>query len=129
MARIYEEGSHQAALFEWATYVKVTEGGVLRDYMYAIPNGSKRPSVQAAILKRQGLTAGYPDLCLAIPRKSYHGMYLELKRAAYYRITKEQHVVIDRLNRVGYCARVSNTIDKSIEMIEEYLDVHPSKRA
>lgn len=121
MTRIYEEGSHQAAVFEWASYIKVPEGGVLRDYMYAILNGAKRTPVQAAILKRQGLTAGYPDLCLAIPRKAYHGMYLELKRAAYYRITKEQHVVIDRLNRVGYCARVSNTIDKSIEMIEEYL--------
>lgn len=122
MTRIYEEGSHQAAIFEWAAYIKVPEGGVLRDYMYAIPNGAKRTPAQAAILKLQGLTAGYPDLCLAIPRKSYHGMYLELKREKHYRITKEQHPVIDRLNSVGYYARVSNTIDKSIEMIEEYLN-------
>lgn len=121
MTRNYEEGSHQAALLEWATYVKVAEGGVLRDYMYAIPNGAKRTSAQAAILKCQGLTSGYPDLCLVIPRKAYHGMYLELKRTTQYRVTKEQNIVIDRLNRVGYCARVSNTIDKSIEMIEEYL--------
>lgn len=117
----YEEGSHQAALFEWATYIKVTEGGALRDYMSASMSGAKRTSVQGAILKRQGLQKGWPDVCLAIPRKAYHGMYLELKRATQYRVTKEQHTVIDRLNRVGYCARVSNTIDRSIEMIEEYL--------
>lgn len=121
MSRVYEEGSHQTALFEWAAYIKVAEGGVLRDYMYAIPNGAKRTPAQGAVMKRQGLTSGYPDLCLAIPRKSYHGMYLELKRATQYRVTKEQNIVIDRLNRVGYCARVSNTIDRSIEMIEEYL--------
>lgn len=121
MTRIYEEGGHQAALFEWAAYVKVAEGGVLRDYMYAIPNGGKRTIAQAAVMKRQGLSAGWPDLCLAIVRGRYHGMYLELKRATEYRVTKEQNIVIDRLNKVGYCARVSNTIDRSIEMIEEYL--------
>lgn len=121
MKRRYEEGSHQAALFDWAAYVKVPEGGMLKDYIFAIPNGGKIGVIKGAILKRQGVLAGVPDICLSLPRKAYHGMFLELKREAYFRITKEQHVVIDRLNKVGYCARVSNTIDKTIEMIEEYL--------
>lgn len=121
MKRRYEEASHQIALFDWANLKKVPEGGFLRDYMYAIPNGAKRTPAQGSILKRQGLSAGWPDLCIALPRGRYHGMYLELKRVSRYSVTKEQKVVIDRLNRIGYCARVSNTIDKSIEMIEEYL--------
>jgi hypothetical protein len=121
MTRKYEEGSHQAALFEWANLIKVPEGGVLKDYLFAIPNGAKRTVRQGVMLKRQGLKAGMPDVCLSLPRKAYHGMFLELKRESSYRIKKEQHTVIDRLNRVGYCARVSNTIDKSIEMIKEYL--------
>lgn len=119
--RLYEEGKHQAAVFEWAAYRKVPEGGVLRDYMFAIPNGAKRSVVQAVILKRQGLQAGIPDVCISLARKTYHGMFLELKRASNYRLTPEQSVVIERLNKVGYFARVSTTIDKTIEMIEEYL--------
>ncbi len=121
LKRHYEEGGHQAALFEWANLIKVSEGGVLRDYMWGSMNGAKRSFSAAGIAKIQGNTKGVPDVSICLPRRNYHGMFLELKREAYYKITAEQHVIIDRLNKVGYCARVSNTIDKSIEMIEEYL--------
>lgn len=121
MTRKYEEGGHQAAIFEWATLIPVPEGGKLREYMWANAYEANRGVIGGARMQKRGLSSGIPDITICLPRKKYHGMYLELKRSTEYKITAAQHTVIDRLNRVGYCARVSSTIDRSIEMIEEYL--------
>lgn len=71
------EADEQEALFRWA-------GCLMNKYpelnmLYHIPNGGSRNKREAANLKRQGVRAGVPDLCLPVARAGFHGMYIELK--------------------------------------------------
>ena len=40
-------------------------------------------------MKRQGVKAGVPDICLPVARNGYHGLYIELK-AGKNKATKNQ---------------------------------------
>ena len=40
--------------------------------IYHVPNGGSRNTLEAANLKRQGVKAGVPDLCLPVPK---NGLY------------------------------------------------------
>lgn len=58
--RLDDESGHQEALFSWAAY----RTGLMPElqYMYHVPNGGKRDKATAAVLKRQGVKAGVPDI-------------------------------------------------------------------
>ena len=60
--RLDDESGHQEALFSWAAY----RTGLMPElqYMYHVPNGGKRDKATAAVLKRQGVKAGVPDIML-----------------------------------------------------------------
>jgi len=80
--------------------------------IHAIPNAGKRNRAARGRLKAEGMTAGVPDLCLPVPRRPYHGMYIELKRLPYTspktgnlvrpRPSKEQKRYIAALQAQGY---------------------------
>jgi hypothetical protein len=44
------------------------------------PNGGARNAQEGAKFKRMGVKPGVPDIVLPMPRKSYHGLVIELKR-------------------------------------------------
>ena len=52
----------------------------LKVLYYAIPNGGQRYKKTAFDLKKEGVKAGAPDLCICEPNKHYHGLYIEMKR-------------------------------------------------
>lgn len=85
--RLDDESGHQEALFSWAAY----RTGLMPElqYMYHVPNGGKRDKATAAVLKRQGVKAGVPDIMLPAARAGYHGLYIELK-AGENTTTKKQ---------------------------------------
>ncbi len=64
--RLDDESGHQEALFSWAAY----RTGLMPElqYMYHVPNGGKRDKATAAVLKRQGVKAGVPDIMLPAAR-------------------------------------------------------------
>ena len=72
-----KEAIEQEALFRWVAYYRGYCPDV--DLLYHIPNGGRRDAKEAAHLKRQGVRAGVPDLCLPVPRGGFHGLYIELK--------------------------------------------------
>lgn len=73
------EHAHQCALFCWAqqNHEKYPE---LEKGFFSIPNGGERSKSQAGRLKAEGVKSGISDTFLAIPRRGYHGFFLELKR-------------------------------------------------
>lgn len=87
---------------------------------YAIPNG-RNSSREGARYRRMGARAGIPDLCVPYARKSYHGLYIELKRVAGGHVSAEQREWIDFLNTQGYFATVAKGCDHAIQIIEDYL--------
>ncbi len=88
--------------------------------LFKISNEGWRSPALGAIMKREGLRAGAPDLMLAIPRRGLAGMFIELK-GKDGRVSPEQRKFIMAANTQGYRALVCYCYEDAIEAIEEYL--------
>ena len=114
------EGNEQIALFHWAAFIRGTLPEV--DLLYHIPNGGSRHKLEAANLKRQGVKAGVPNLCLPVARGKYHGLYIEMK-AGRNKPTALQAEWLVLLRRQGYVAEVCHGWQKAAKIIEKYLNL------
>ena len=117
--RLDDESGHQEALFSWAAYR--TEIMPELQYMYHVPNGGKRDKATAAVLKRQGVKAGVPDIMLPAARAGYHGLYIELKRQRGGRTSDHQSEWLDALSAQGYKAALCYGWEQAAGTIIEYL--------
>ena len=66
------------------------------------------------------MTPGVPDIFIAVPRREYHGMFLELK-SLKGRASKEQLEMLTRLSNEGYFTAICNSLEEAIEYISYYL--------
>lgn len=116
------ESQEQQAIMQWAGLAqgKYPELALL----HHIPNGGKRDKVTAAILRREGVKPGVPDLCLPVPRGGYHGLYLELKAGSNVP-TGNQLWWIEKLSEQGYWAGWCVGADEAIHKIKKYLEEQP----
>ena len=110
----------QAALIDWWAFA--CKRFKLPEYaLFAIPNGGARHKAVAAKLRREGVRAGIPDLCLAVPKPGIaHALYLEMKRKPN-KATREQEKVMLYLRSRGYHAYVCYSTGEAIQIIEGYL--------
>jgi len=116
------EANEQTALFRWAELVSKTDKeryGVL-SLLFAIPNGGKRDPKEAANLKRQGVKAGVPDICLPVSRGGHNALFIELK-AGKNNPTPQQHRWLTSLEDYGNKAVVAYGWIEAKEIIEKYL--------
>jgi hypothetical protein len=116
--RTDDESGQQEALFVWAAYN--TQRMPELEYMHHIPNGGKRDAKTAVALKRQGVKAGVPDICLPAPRGEYHGLYIELK-AGKNKTTEKQSRWLEYLHDHGYYTAICYGWELAAELIERYL--------
>lgn len=115
----HEEEAMQAACVRWYRYQYANYARLL----FAIPNGGTRNILEASRLKLQGVTAGIPDLMLAIPSGrggNYHGLFIELKTEKG-RLTDNQAAMLQYLSGMGYKTAVIRSITEFIKLITEYL--------
>lgn len=114
------EAEEQKALFRWAELQKGKYPEL--DMMFAIPNGGSRHMLEAVNLKKQGVKRGVPDICLPVPKGTYHGLYIELKRSiGNSRVSKEQNYWIEKLLDQGYDVQVCYGWDDAKSRIMDYL--------
>lgn len=90
------------------------------DALYAIPNGGDRDTRVAAALKREGVKAGMPDLCLPVPRHGYGALYIELKVDGG-RVQPRQVEIHSMLEVHGNLVVVAWGADEAIAALEDYL--------
>lgn len=88
LAKSGSEHGEQAALVCWAKSLKNQHPEL--DLLFAIPNGGDRDRITAGKLKAEGVKAGVFDLMLPVPRKGYHGLWIEMKRVNGGVVSKEQ---------------------------------------
>lgn len=90
------------------------------DLVFAIPNGGKRDAKTAMILKNMGVRPGVPDVMIAVPRKKYHGLFVELKKVGG-RTSGDQERVISALRTQGFMVVVCEGLEAAWEAVMEYL--------
>ena len=114
------EDIEQETLMQWTVYAM----GMYPELklLYHVPNGGKRNTAEAAHLKRQGVKAGVPDLCLPVPRGSYHGLYVEMK-AKSNQPTEAQIQWLESLSAQGYKTAVCWGFEAAQRVIESYLQL------
>lgn len=105
----------QVQLFAWAENLPELE------LMHAIPNGGKRDIRTAIKLKAEGVKPGVPDIFLPLPLGGKHGLYIELKRRKYGRVTEEQAAWLEALMRQGYACAVCHGWEMARDVIIDYL--------
>lgn len=98
--------------------------------LYAIPNGAKlmfavdskgnRYSPEAVKLKKEGLLEGMLDMGLAVMRKGFGGLFIEMK-VGYRKLSPQQLEMIFELTAAGYLCIVCWTFDEFKKAVEGYL--------
>lgn len=110
------EAQEQTMIFNWAKYNPELK------WLFAIPNGGNRSIIEATHLKYQGVKKGVSDMCLALPKGKYHGLFIELK-AGKNKPSAEQKEFISYANDQGYLAKVCYGHEEAINLIEKYLNL------
>lgn len=114
------ESVEQEGVFKWANFMSGKYPEI--ELLYHIPNGGSRNKIEAANLKRQGVKAGVPDLCLPVARGKWHGLYIEMK-AGDNKTTEKQDMWLAALRNQGYAAEVCYGWEETAEVITKYLEL------
>lgn len=110
------EHDQQALLINWYRLQYPTH------LIFAVPNMGKRDYALAAYLKAEGLTAGIPDIVIPMPRKTYHGLFIELKKPGGRKPSDNQQYWLEALTAQGYLATVCYGFEPAKNVIREYFD-------
>lgn len=110
------EKQEHMALLQWAKLKPQ-----IRDLLIHIPNEYDGGVVGGRNRKLMGVKRGVSDLLLPVPTKSYHGLWIELKRQERSSVTPEQQWWVDKMNELGYLAKICYGFDDARKTIENYL--------
>ncbi len=117
------ENQEQRSLVNWLIYHPI-----VRDYFCKNNNEGKRSDIQGRNLKLMGLRPGVSDLLIYYPTRSYHGLFLEVKRDKKYtpseRVTETwiaQEKFLDAVKKVGYAGEFCYGWVDGKKIIENYL--------
>jgi hypothetical protein len=117
---------HQIAVafMHWWTYYARSKK-IDETLLFHIPNGGLRNRATAGKLKAEGVRAGVSDYLLAMPRGTYHGLFLELKKGGpgieKGRATKEQLDFGEKVKAQGFAFTVACGTDEAVEKLLAYL--------
>lgn len=112
-----DEHDLQKIFFQWLTKFLIND-----PYLYlchAIPNGGTRDKITAGRLKAEGVKAGMPDVFLPIPKKFFHGLYIEFKTKTN-KPSEDQRIVMLMLEKQGYKVVCVNTLEDAINEYSYY---------
>lgn len=118
--RSNEESRSQQFLIKW-WQMQCRTFNVPELALAAIPNGGGRSGpVAGAILKREGLRKGFPDLMILAKRGIYGALFLEMKTRDGV-LSPEQESYRDILTKQGYKVVVCRSTMEAINQITAYL--------
>ena len=106
---------------EQVTFVHWLKWAHPKVLFFAIPNGGYRNKITASKLKKEGVTAGVPDLFIAEPRFDISGLFIEMKTNKGV-VSKSQKEIMTKLKCKGYCCKVAYGFDEARQITEAYLN-------
>lgn len=89
--------------------------------LFSIPNEGKRALSTASRMKAEGLLAGAADLFLALPKKTHHGLFIEMKRHNTFQTDKQKKFQYD-VTKLGYLYYICKSFDEFQRLIESYIN-------
>lgn len=90
---------------------------------FAVPNGGHRHKAVATKMKAEGVKPGVPDIFLPVARKSFHGLFIEMKSKRKGASTSQaQDACIEALRGQGYAVVVAHGWEKAAEALMGYLE-------
>lgn len=112
------ESQIQQDLITWfyRQYPRFAEKG----YLFHIPNEGQRSGRNGARLVKEGVVRGVADLCLAIPRKGYGVLWIEMKKKGG-RLSPEQKSWGMHQTEIGNKYAVCYSLEEGIDEINSYL--------
>lgn len=121
------EHAAQTALFGWAAMPDVQIKYPELQWMFAIPNGGLRDKITASNLKAEGVKEGVSDIFLPVPRGSWAGLFIEMKRPKSARgragVTKSsQEKFIEAMVALGYGGYIAKSFEEARDVIIAYLE-------
>lgn len=115
-ARNYKEAKDIEAFFEWFHY---QHPGILA---YKNQNEGKR---DPRFVKSGGIVSGIPDIFIARPIGSKHGMYIEMKPSdGSGKISDAQIQIINHLQKENYVAVICVGWEAAMNLTIDYLNGH-----
>jgi hypothetical protein len=93
---------------------------LIRNTLFAIPNGGVRNIGTAIKLKKEGVMPGVSDLFLMVPKGLKHGLFVEMK-AEKGKIQENQAEFMKLADQMGYGAVVCYGFLEAKEAIQNYL--------
>ena len=113
------ESQIQQACINWfkAQYPRLWEDGVL----FHIANEGVRRGGAGSRAKREGVVRGVADLCLAMPRKGYGALYIEMKKPGCYQ-RPDQKTWQKNIEKHGNKYVVIKSVESFMRLIQEYLN-------
>lgn len=115
------ESAHQAQVVEWSKWAYKTGKYPMLNMLHCSLNGVKLSGTQAKIAKGQGMLSGVPDLFLPVPKKGFHGLFIEMK-SEKGRLTDNQHWFLTNAESLGYKTAVCYSAKEAISAIQAYYD-------
>jgi len=113
------EKDHQKAVIQW---MNLAYPALI---FFHVPNEGKFPVQYRVQLKKMGLLAGVPDLFIAksshFDGRTYHGLFVEMKRNNKCKITSKQKEVMEKLELHNYRCEVGYGMDDAMKKIRYYL--------
>lgn len=106
------------AFCDWASCYPVIGQNLVH-----VPNEAVNNKILGRKLKRMGVKAGFPDYFLFVPRGTFHGLAIEMKRITEKgkKLRPEQQKWLERLSDMGYCTDVCYGCSDAIQTVERYL--------
>jgi len=84
-------------------------------FIFAVPNGGNRNKIEASRLKKEGVTAGVPDL-IALGMSKV--CFIEMKRQKGGRLSKIQKDTIPKIEQLGFDVLVCYGFKDAVEKFE-----------
>jgi VRR-NUC domain len=108
------EHQHQSNYFRWVAHAYPDK------LVFAIPNGGNRSAITGALLKKEGVKAGIPDIMVTSANGQWHGLFIEMKTETG-RVSMNQQRIIDQLESEGYKVEVCRGWAEAMQKTNEYL--------
>lgn len=113
------EAQEQAAVIKfWEMYTRYLN--IDSRLLVHVANERKTSPIQGAMLKAQGVRAGWPDLFLAIPAGPYHGLFIEMK-SMKGKASDKQKEIIAMLREQGYKAEICHGYEQATNELMAYV--------